>query len=87
MYIHVVCFLLGNSPASEVYMHIMHNYSIMYAYNLQTPVNYPKESIQHLEHGESLKSSIFINFCDQFDARSFLFCNMYITLPPQLGSH
>jgi hypothetical protein len=35
----VVCFLLGNSPASEV----------------QTPRNYPKESIQHLEHGKSLK--------------------------------
>jgi hypothetical protein len=26
------------------------------AYKLQTPGNYPKESIQHLEHGESLKS-------------------------------
>jgi hypothetical protein len=25
------------------------------AYKLQTPGNYPKESIQHLEHGESLK--------------------------------
>jgi hypothetical protein len=26
------------------------------AYKLQPPGNYPKESIQHLEHGESLKS-------------------------------
>ena len=26
------------------------------AYKLQTPCNYPKESIQHTEHGESLKS-------------------------------
>jgi hypothetical protein len=26
------------------------------AYKLQTPGNYPKESIQHLEQGESLKS-------------------------------
>jgi len=26
------------------------------AYELQTPGNYPKESIQHTEHGESLKS-------------------------------
>ena len=26
------------------------------AYKLQTPGNYPKESIQHTEHGESLKS-------------------------------
>jgi len=28
------------------------------AYKLQTPRNYPKESIQHTEHGESLKSRI-----------------------------
>ena len=27
------------------------------AYKLQTPGNYPKESVQHTEHGESLKSS------------------------------
>jgi hypothetical protein len=26
------------------------------AYKLQTPENYPEESIQHLERGESLKS-------------------------------
>ena len=26
------------------------------AYRIQTPGNYPKESIQHTEHGESLKS-------------------------------
>jgi len=26
------------------------------AYKLQTPGNYPKESIQRTEHGESLKS-------------------------------
>ena len=40
-----VCFvfLLGNSPASEFCMPI------------QTPGNYPEESIQHSEHGESLK--------------------------------
>ena len=30
------------------------------AYKIQTPGNYPEESIQHSEHGESLKSSIFI---------------------------
>jgi len=39
--IMVVCFLLGNSPASEFYM--------------QTLGNYPEESIQHSEHGRSLK--------------------------------
>jgi len=26
------------------------------AYKIQTPSNYPEESIQHSEHGESLKS-------------------------------
>jgi len=28
------------------------------AYKLQTPGNYPEESIQHTEHGKSLKSRI-----------------------------
>ena len=28
------------------------------AYKIQTPGNYPEESIQHSEHGESLKSII-----------------------------
>ena len=28
------------------------------AYKIQTPVNYPEESTQHSEHGESLKSRI-----------------------------
>jgi len=31
--------------------------SEMSAYKIQTPGNYPEESIQHTEHGESLKSS------------------------------
>jgi hypothetical protein len=30
------------------------------AYKLQTPGNYPKESIQQVEHGESLKSRIVL---------------------------
>jgi hypothetical protein len=30
--------------------------SEMLAYNIQTPGNYPEESLQHSEHGESLKS-------------------------------
>ena len=29
------------------------------AYKIQTPGNYPKESIQHTEHGESFKSRIY----------------------------
>jgi len=28
------------------------------AYKIQTPGNYPKENIQHTEHGESFKSSL-----------------------------
>ena len=39
----VVCFLLGNSPASEFYV----------------PGNSPEESIQHSEDGERLKSKMF----------------------------
>jgi hypothetical protein len=30
------------------------------AYKIQTPGNYPEENIQHLQHGESLKSSNII---------------------------
>ena len=33
--------------------------SKMSAYKIQTPENYPEESIQHSEQGESLKSRIF----------------------------
>jgi hypothetical protein len=38
----VVCFLLGNSPASEI----------------QMPGTYPEENIRHTDHGKSLKSRI-----------------------------
>ena len=72
---YFVCFLLGNYPASGVYMPTFRNTlfhlpmkmeqtecSETSAYKLQTPGNYPKESIQHTEHGESLKSkSVSIN--------------------------
>jgi hypothetical protein len=30
------------------------------AHKIQTPENYPEESIQHSEHGESLKSGISV---------------------------
>jgi len=36
--------------------------SEMSAYKIQTPVNYPKESIQHTEHGESLKLGIPLSY-------------------------
>jgi hypothetical protein len=47
---NLVCFILGNSPASEFCM----------AYKIQTPGNYPEENVQHSQHGESLKSRMLI---------------------------
>jgi hypothetical protein len=54
--INVVCFLLGNSLASEIYMPTFRNNLFHLhrhtptcetsAYKLQTPGNYPKENIQ-----------------------------------------
>ena len=41
-------------------------YSETSAYKLQTPGNYPKESIQHTEQGESLKSRRIQLFCRVF---------------------
>jgi hypothetical protein len=32
------------------------------AYKIQTPGNHPEENIQHTEHGESLKSEIYVTF-------------------------
>jgi len=34
----------------------------MSAYKIQTPGNHPKESIQHSEHGKSLKSRIIASY-------------------------
>jgi hypothetical protein len=34
-------------------------YSETSSYKIQTPGNYPEESIQHSEHGENLKSKIY----------------------------
>jgi len=34
-------------------------YSETSAYKIQTPENYPEESIQHSEHGEILKSRTY----------------------------
>jgi len=36
------------------------------AYKLQTPGNHSKESTQHTEHGESLKSRIFFKNLNYF---------------------
>jgi hypothetical protein len=82
-----VCFVLGNSPGSEVYMPTFRNTlfhlhrqvgvcedgtesSETSAYKLQAPGNYPKESIQHLELGESLKSRIVCVFECRSEIRS-----------------
>jgi len=43
--LNVVCFLLDNSPAYEFYMPTFRNETS--AYKIQTPRNYPEESIQH----------------------------------------
>ena len=92
----VVCFLLGNSPASEFYMatfrnaeelprrnhtnfktrrkfEIKHISFLLYAFfwviprrlnfiwrRFGMPRNYPEEITQISEHGESLKSKIFL---------------------------
>jgi len=57
----VVCFLPGNSPASEFLTPIRlwrwnRQCSETSKYKIQTPGNYPEEIIQHSERGESLKS-------------------------------
>ena len=72
--LQVVCFLLGNSPSSEFYIPMFRNTlsvpslqagrrwnrqcSETSAYKIQPPENCPEESIQHSEHGESLKSHV-----------------------------
>ena len=58
--LNVVCFLLDNSPASEFYMPTFRNTMLEHsvlslgqcsetsAYKIQTPGNYPEESIQQM---------------------------------------
>jgi hypothetical protein len=41
------------------------------AYKNQTPENYPEESIQHTEHGESLKSRRYIHFREIYFSRNW----------------
>jgi len=47
-----ICFLLGDSPASEFYMPTFRNTLSMCsetsAYKIQAPRNYPEESMQHV---------------------------------------
>jgi len=48
-------------------------YSETSAYKIQTPRNYPEESIQYSVHGESLKSGN--NFGPLYTFLAFAFCN------------
>jgi len=43
----------------------------MSAYKIQTPGNYPEESRQHSEHGESLKSRIGLTCCLRLQGKLF----------------
>ena len=42
------------------------------AYKIQTPGNYPQESIQHSEHSESLKSRTTFFFLSEVETREAL---------------
>ena len=44
------------------------------AYKIQTPGNYPEESIQHTEHGESLKSRITLEFVQEIILIIYVYC-------------
>jgi len=44
--LNVLYFLLGNSPASELY--------IFYIHKIQTPGNYPEESIKQRKNKQSI---------------------------------
>jgi hypothetical protein len=48
------------------------------AYKLQTPANHPEESIQHSEHGESLKSTrrMLLGLLDPVDEGTALLHNI-----------
>ena len=46
------------------------------AYKIQTPGNYPEESMQHSEKGESLKSSLLVTSPD-YDETTFGVCSRY----------
>ena len=50
------------------------------AIRTQTPGNYPKENILHIEHGESLKSRVDGYCCCVVDRHSFSFLFFYARL-------
>jgi hypothetical protein len=70
--VHVVCFLLGNSSYLPTLKMEQTECSETLAYKIQTPGNYPEESVQHSEHGESLKSRIVHVVCFLLGNSSYL---------------
>jgi hypothetical protein len=53
------------------------------AYKIQTPGNYPEESIQHSEHDESLKSRIYMTLYGLSHDWNFVDCSPSQTkIPP-----
>ena len=54
------------------------------AYKIQTPGNYPEENIQHKEHGESLKSRIYL---DRFSLLLFCAVTEYVYLELTAYNH
>jgi hypothetical protein len=59
--VKLLCIVYQNpsNPVHSTHAHLpvkIEQCSETSAYKLHTPGNYPKENIQHLEHGESLKS-------------------------------
>jgi len=54
------------------------------AYKIQTPGNYPEESIKHSEHGKSLKSRMLNSYCISTTTtvtRTRLSCKLYVQHP------
>jgi hypothetical protein len=90
----VAVFLLGDSPACEIYVPTFRNnlfrlhswctidgYGPESRHNIQTPGNNSKERIQHSEHGQSLKS-IKYKVVTTLENSLFVYCvdNYYIGL-------
>jgi hypothetical protein len=58
------------------------------AYKIQTPGNYPEESIQRSEHGESLKSRKYFSLLNiYFRIFSVYVINILVDINPILCTH
>jgi len=54
------------------------------AYKIQTPGSCPEESTQHTEHGESLKSRIFLTAITDFNILLTVHLNVFILISTNL---